>query len=151
MPEVISSFRGKHNSLSNFSNHMVTINDVIYRTSEHAFQAAKATNEEDRAYVASAPTAAEAKKRGRQIKLRPDWDLVNINIMIEILCAKIDQNRDVYDMLIGTGDAILIEGNTWNDKYWGAVFENGEWVGENHLGKCWMILRNVLTKPGDKT
>ena len=43
-------------------------------------------------------------------------------------------------MLLDTGGAVLIEGNTWNDTFWGAC--NGK--GLNHLGRILMTLRHDL-------
>ena len=42
--------------------------------------------------------------------------------------------------LADTEDEELIEGNTWNDTYWGVC----RGVGENHLGKLLMEVREML-------
>jgi hypothetical protein len=44
------------------------------------------------------------------------------------------------DLLLATGDAELIEGNVWNDVFWGVC--NG--IGKNWLGKLLMQVREVL-------
>jgi predicted NAD-dependent protein-ADP-ribosyltransferase YbiA (DUF1768 family) len=43
-------------------------------------------------------------------------------------------------MLKATGDEELVEGNWWNDTFWGVC--NG--VGENNLGKLLMKIRAEL-------
>ena len=44
--------------------------------------------------------------------------------------------------LIGTGDALLEEGNWWGDKFWGVDIKTRE--GENNLGKIIMKIRDEL-------
>lgn len=84
--------------------------------------------------------ASDAKKLGRQVPLRGDWEEVKDNIMYEICKAKFTQNEDLKEKLLATGNDILEEGNTWGDRVWGTV--NG--VGENRLGKILMRVREEL-------
>ena len=63
-----------------------------------------------------------------------------IDIMYNICKAKFTQNETLKTKLLKTGDAMLIEGNTWGDRIWGQV--NG--VGENNLGKILMRIREEL-------
>ena len=84
---------------------------------------------------------AESKKAGRRVTLRPDWEEVKVGIMEEIVRTKFTQNEDLKCWLIGTGDAELVEGNTWHDTCWGVDAKTDE--GQNHLGK---ILMKVLEK-----
>ena len=62
--------------------------------------------------------------------------------MEEIVRAKFTQNPKLKEQLLSTGDAILIERNTWNDRYWGVDIRSG--VGKNHLGKILMKIRSEL-------
>lgn len=51
------------------------------------------------------------------------------------------------DALLNTGEAELIEGNTWGDKFWGAVWDKElGWVGQNWLGKLLMEEREFNQK-----
>jgi ribA/ribD-fused uncharacterized protein len=134
---MIDSFRGEYAWLSNFHVCPVTHRGFAYRSAEHAYQAAKAQTERDRAYVADAPTAAKAKARGREIGTPENWNDVKLAIMREIVYAKFCQNAVLAVQLARTADTELVEGNAWNDTYWGVC--NG--VGENHLGKILMELR----------
>lgn len=43
-------------------------------------------------------------------------------------------------LLLATGEAELIEGNTWGDTYWGVCHG----VGQNHLGCLLMKIRGEL-------
>lgn len=83
---------------------------------------------------------SEAKKYGRRCKLRLDWEDEKIKVMEDIVFNKFQSNDVLKEKLLDTGDALLIEGNDWNDKFWGVC--NGE--GENHLGKILMNVRTML-------
>ena len=64
--------------------------------------------------------------------------------MEEIVRAKFSQNPKLKAELLATGEAQLIEGNTWNDRYWGVDVRSG--IGKNHLGKILMKVRSELKK-----
>ncbi|MFT0803343.1 NADAR family protein [Bacillus swezeyi] len=81
-----------------------------------------------------------AKRKGRRVKLRPDWEEVKETFMYEIVKAKFEQNDQLKNRLLQTGESTLIEGNTWGDRVWGVC--NG--IGENKLGKILMRVRNEL-------
>lgn len=142
--ESIRSFRGNHLFLSNFyrDRQPVLFNGKYYLTAEHAFQAAKATSEEAREYVASAPDAREAKKRGREILCRKDWDQVKVQVMVAIVWEKFSENENLKRALLETGNAYLEEGNWWKDTFWGVC--NGE--GSNILGHILMAVRDGLRR-----
>jgi ribA/ribD-fused uncharacterized protein len=142
MPLVdrIDSFRGKFSFLSNFHSALTCYEAVLYPTSEHAFQAAKSFRPEDREQIRRARTPAEAKKLGRYVNLRPDWDQVRTNVMFYVVLDKFARNPKLLRDLLATRHLPLIEGNTWGDTFWGQV--NGK--GENHLGKTLMSVRSLF-------
>jgi len=77
--------------------------------------------------------------------LRSDWDEIKDSIMLEIVRIKFNSHKDLADKLLATEDKILIEGNTWHDKYWGICYCekcNGE--GKNVLGGILMQVRSEL-------
>ena len=80
-----------------------------------------------------------AKRIGRKVSLRPDWEDVKIPIMLGLLITKFYDAR-LRAMLLETGDAELVEGNYWNDRFWGVDIRTGR--GENHLGQLLMTVRN---------
>lgn len=135
----ITEFRGKYAFLSNFYYAPVTYLNHKYANNEAAFQAQKTTfvNEQKRFYIKHLTNPADAKKLGRKVTLRPDWNQLKIQIMYEVCFAKFIQNPDLMQALLATGDALLVEGNTWGDRFWGKV--NG--FGENHLGRILMDIR----------
>jgi len=150
---VIDEFRGAYAFLSNFHPSPLTVLDdgFVCATAEHAFQSLKATSAADEHYIASAPSAGEAKRRGRQVKLVGDWEDMRTRAMAEVLRAKFEQHPELGRRLAQTGDATLIEGNTWHDQFWGDCRcpEHQATPGENWLGKLLMELRvHVQTQYG---
>ena len=145
MAEVIDSFGGKYEFLSNFSNHKVILFGGEYPTSEHAFQAMKATTERDLEYIRSAPMPAQAKWRGHRITICKDWSKKRDSAMMLVVFSKFALDIDIARELIATGDAELIEGNYHGDDYWGKIRDGyGGWVGQNKLGEILMSVRELL-------
>lgn len=136
---AIRSFRGLYAFLSNFYASEVTYEGITYQNSEAAFQACKSLDNAERLKFANLDPSS-AKRLGRRVALRADWEDVKYNIMKGVVKAKFEQNSDLADWLIATGDAYLEEGNTWGDRTWGTV--NG--VGKNYLGKILMEVRDEL-------
>lgn len=125
----IDRFRGHYEFLSNFSPAPVILDGEIYPTVEHAFQAAKSRDTYDRLRIRTAKTAAEAKKLGRKVFLREDWDRVKLDTMLDLLRQKFASGA-LRRMLAATGDAELEEGNWWGDTFWGTSRGHGEnWLG----------------------
>ena len=85
-------------------------------------------------------TPALAKRYGKAVSMRPNWDEIKVRVMCEIVEAKFTQNPNLTNMLLATEDAILIEGNTWGDTFWGVC----DGKGENNLGKVLMRVRDRL-------
>ena len=138
--DAIVSFLGTNLYLSNFSEYPVSYENITYKSSEAAFQAQKTLDNNERKKFSDLDPS-KAKSLGRRIKLREDWEEVKDNIMYEIVKSKFDQNPDIKEKLINTGDKELYEGNTWNDKYWGVVKEGNNLIGKNTLGKILMKIR----------
>jgi ribA/ribD-fused uncharacterized protein len=137
---TIDEFTGDYHFLSNFYPCNVIYEGLTYPSSEHAYQAAKSTDPDDRIYVKKAPDPSESKKRGRKIDLRPHWNKIKPLIMEDIVTVKFAQNPELRKKLLATGDQKLEEGNDWGDTYWGTV--DGE--GSNMLGFILMRVRENL-------
>lgn len=135
--EKITSFSGEYAFLSNFYPAKIEFDDVVYPTSEHFFVAMKTLDLEDRKHIATIETPGQVKRYGRKLDLRKDWEHVKIRAMNIVVFMKFNQNPDLLEKLLSTGEAELIEGNDWGDTVWGVC--NG--VGENHLGKILMHTR----------
>lgn len=141
---AITSFRGEFAFLSNFYACLVEFEGVMYPSAEHAFQAAKTLDKERRRCIALAPSPTAAKRMGRRLKLRADWEGVKLDVMETILRDKFSDDG-LAESLKATGTRRLVEGNTWGDKYWGKVMnEHGKLEGGNNLGKLLMKIREEM-------
>lgn len=138
----IDCFDGEYAFLSNFYDSPIEKDGIVYPTNEHFFQAMKTLDDEERKRIAAAETPGKAKRMGRSVKLRPDWEQSKIQIMKEGLTLKFLCHKDLAEKLVATGDVWLIEGNWWGDTYWGVC--NG--VGHNMLGNLLMEIRRDLRK-----
>ncbi len=139
----ICEFRNDYDFLSNFYPCQIEYEELFYQNAECAFQAQKCITQEEKLVFCNLP-ASKAKRMGRQVKLRPDWETVKVSIMEEIVRAKFVQNPYLMKKLLNTGELLLIEGNTWKDTFWGVDISSGK--GENHLGKILMNVREELRK-----
>lgn len=135
---AIEEFQGKYRFLSNFWGAPVEFEGLCYPSVEHAFQAAKTLDKEQRKGFLKIK-ANEAKRLGRKVTLRSDWEEVKLSIMKELLIKKF-QHEDLKQKLLMTRPHKLIEGNNWNDTFWGVC--RGE--GQNNLGKLIMEVRDSL-------
>ncbi len=141
---VISSFKGEHRFLSNFYPSPIRYGGYEYPTVEHAYQASKTLDLSEREMVRLQLTPGMAKSAGRRVTMRPDWERHKVVFMEFFLLEKFGDHLELGTKLLATGDAELIEGNTWNDRFWGAVFIAGQFVGENMLGQLLMRVRSQL-------
>ena len=135
-PARIDRFRGDHAFLSNFHRHPFQWRGHSYPTSEHAFQSAKSRDDRERERIRAAASPAEAKRLGRRADLRCDWERIKDDVMHSVLLAKFAVPA-LRDALLDTGDAELVEGNTWGDTYWGVCGGRGR----NQLGRTLMRIR----------
>lgn len=133
---MINSFEGEYAFLSNFYEHPISNGVITFPTNEHYFQAMKTLEDDERLAIARAATPGQAKRIGRSVNLRPDWESIKLDVMETAVRIKFT-DPELAAKLIATGDEELIEGNWWNDTFWGVC--NG--VGENHLGKILMKVR----------
>jgi N-glycosidase YbiA len=144
---------------------VITLEDEIWPTVEHYYQAHKSDSHAYRAAVRAAVTPAQAKrlaanphasgKAGRHSwfrangkEPRADWNEVKLDIMRSADWAKFSQNPDLAELLLGTGDATLIEDSP-SEPFWGI---GPQGTGENWAGRVLMEVRErlkVTRPPGD--
>lgn len=142
---TIVRFDGEHAFLSNF--HPSPVRgplSLLFPTVEHAFQAAKCVRSRDVEMILDARTPGIAKRMGRGVEMRSNWDEIRVEVMEELVWAKFTAPT-LRTKLLSTGDAKLIEGNTWGDTFWGVC--NG--IGENNLGKILMRVRERIRRMDD--
>jgi len=137
----IDSFRGEYRFLSNFWYAKTPYKGIEFLTAEHAYQAAKSTDERFHRLFARYETPGEAKRQGQLVECRSDWNRIKVDVMNAILFSKFSDIH-LMEKLLATGDAELIESNNWGDTFFGIC--NG--VGENWLGRLLMNLRTWETE-----
>ena len=141
---MIKNFEGEYAFLSNFYFSPMIIDNVVYTTNEHFFQAMKSLNPKERQAIVLAPTPGKAKCLGRKVSLRKDWEDIKEEIMLTGLRHKFS-NPELRKKLLATGNEELIEGTTWHDNYWGICdCEACGGQGKNRLGKLLMQVREEL-------
>jgi ribA/ribD-fused uncharacterized protein len=140
--------RDEYGCFSNFSPHPIRLDGKTWPTSEHYFQARKfaGTPDEEEVRRAKSPRIAARMGRSRERPLRKDWESVKDSIMHEAVLAKFTQHADLREVLLATGDSLLVE-HTENDAYWG---DGGDGSGKNRLGQILMIVREELRAGGDR-
>lgn len=136
---MINKFTGEYKFLSNMYPCIVEIEGQKYPSVEHAFQAMKSLDSNDRVAMSVCRSPEEAKQAGKLLNLRSDWEQVKVDLMYQILKEKFS-NPELAQKLKSTEGEELIEGNTWGDNFWGVY--KGQ--GENQLGKLLMKIREEI-------
>lgn len=146
-------FRNEYAFLSNFAPCTVNFEGLAYPNVECAFQAAKTLDVNARIPFTKCK-ANEAKKLGRKIQLRDDWEFIKLDIMDRLLEEKFPSNPahanyNYSRKLMDLGENLnIVEENTWHDNFWGSCICpkcNGK--GKNMLGKALMKRRFRLLYP----
>ena len=135
---MIDKFEGKYRWLSNFAYCVIIYEGMYYPSTEAAYQASKTIITEER-YPFQDYTPRQAKFAGKTVTLRPHWEGVKLAIMEELCVQKFNQ-PSFKTLLLATGEQELIEGNWWNDTFWGVC----KGKGKNHLGRIIMNIRDTL-------
>lgn len=143
MTAPITSFQGDARFLSNFWPCKIHFAGRVFPSVEHAYVACKSEDPKFHLLVCNTTRPGDAKRLGRKVVLRPNWELVKVPFMRGFIWQKFSSlHPNLVERLLATGDALLIEGNTWGDTFWGVC--NG--VGQNHLGKLLMERRKELAQ-----
>ncbi|KAJ7448594.1 DUF1768-domain-containing protein [Mycena galericulata] len=129
---------------TNVSPHPVKYGGKEYPTSAHLFQAFKYMDNHpdiaERIRTASkSPLKARALSVAYEAQEHPDWVRMRVAKMEIALWHKFSQNAELKTLLLGTGDADIV--NYTNQKFWG-VGKTLE--GSNELGKALERVRKSL-------
>lgn len=146
---TISSFEGRWAFLSNFYPVVIEHDGIKYPSLEHAYQAMKTLDHVTRLRISREPTAAGAKARGNRlppILKRSEWPEIKVNVMLVLLRMKFFR-EGLAQQLMDTMPHDLVEGNDWNDTFWGVCHGQGE----NQLGKLLMQVRMELISRNRRT
>lgn len=153
---MINQFRGEYSFLSNFFSSPFTCSfaliqrrEYVFPSVEHFYQASKTTTAEDFDRVMRCATPGETKRMGRHIQLIHSWETVKDSVMLEGVWAKFSQSPALQQKLLATAGQDLMEGNYWNDKYWGVCLKTNQ--GQNKLGHLLMHVRQMLADHCFKT
>ena len=153
--DAIYFYRANEKPYGAFSNlypRQVEFEGRVYPTSEHAYQAGKASKPGVREWILSAPTPSLAAMAAHGLyvwDVVPNWAQIKFDRMRAVLRAKFEQHADLKNLLLSTGDARLVEAGTVNNavnRLWGEV----DGKGENTLGIMLMELRAEYSKPVTK-
>jgi ribA/ribD-fused uncharacterized protein len=146
----ILEFQGQYRWLSNFAPCVVQWGGINYPSVEHAYQAAKLADDHAnlRKRLEVLPmTAGQAKRWGRSIEIRADWERIKVDVMLNLLRQKFS-TAAYKQRLLDTGNCLIQEGNWWGDTFWGVCRGKGE----NRLGFLIMQVRDELrNKNGTST
>ena len=113
---------------------------LVFTCAEAAYQAMKCPS---RASEFQGLNGFDAKKLGREVEVRHDWDVIKVSVMRKILEAKFRNIR--LKLLLSRIEGEIVEDNTWGDKFWGKCHGKGQ----NMLGKLLMEIRDEPCK-GDE-
>ena len=162
MKEItITKVKEESGWLSCMSAYPVIHQGISYKTCEALFQAIRFEGyPEIQKEIQQCPSPMGAKMIARKnrdkLNRGTKWDETPSDIPLMKMCLKLklEQHPELKGKLIATGDAIIIEDCTTHDResarFWGAVNENGKWVGENVFGKLWMEIRKELIDQQNK-
>lgn len=125
---------------------------ILYHTVENFFQAMKTKEFSHRLDISKA-TPGQAKKFGRRLVLRKDWEDIKHSIMEFALRHKFARGTTAHETLMTAKPDELVEYNTHHDNYWGICLcatvngGSGRYMckpkyGQNHLGKALAKLRD---------
>lgn len=125
---------------------------ITYRTPENFYQAMKTTDVAEHLAI-SKMTPSQAKRRGRAIAVRSDWEDIKVRVMDYALRHKFTRDTEAGRRLMQEkGD--IVEHNTWHDNYWGICMCSGLTSspygvrnclnGQNVLGRLLMKIRQDL-------
>lgn len=129
------------------------VEGITYETAEHWMMVKKAElfeDEEIKAEILTAKSAAEAKKLGRKVRnFKPEtWDAHKFEFVVAGNQHKFEQHPEMSEFLLNTNNRILVEASPY-DKIWGIgmaqdhknILRPDCWEGENLLGFALMEVR----------
>lgn len=142
---TINRFEGQYNFLSNFfPSPWVMVDDITFDSVEKAYQASKTIISVEREkFLDPTLTCGMAKRLGREITLRANWEQIKLSIMEDLVRQKFSDYR-LRTLLRDTFPVVLVEGNYWHDQFYGDCYCNKHDTtpGHNWLGKILMKVRD---------
>lgn len=145
--------------LGNMSPHPLTALGMKWRTAEALFQALRfKEHDQTRLLIAAQTSPMQAKMIAKAnavqmiVAPRSPVDVLNMD---QVLRLKLEQHPSLYDQLLATSDALIVEDCTARQNesglFWGAARVGNEWTGRNQLGRLWMELRDAHKTAGSNS
>lgn len=140
-PNEIRVFKGEYAFLSNMYLAPLWWNGKLWRSSEHAYQAAKTLDESEQEEIRACVRPHDTKRKGKFVTMIPEWNSIRVDVMREVVQCKFHQNPKLMELLLATEGMTLIEGNWWHDRFWGVCpYDSNN--GSNWLGRILMEVRD---------
>jgi hypothetical protein len=131
---------------SNLHRRPISFEGRDFPTAEHAYQFGKARKPAVQEWLMAAPSPSLLAMAAHGLyawDIAPGWSQAKVDRMRCVLQSKFSQHADLREILIGTGDARLVESATADssvNRFWGEV--NGQ--GRNMLGTLLMEVRESI-------
>ena len=151
--ETDDEFSGLSNMADGFP---LLVNGTRIPTSEHLYQCLKfPNNPETQREVLSHENPMTLKMVTRtklnKTLIRPDWKDIELDVMYFCLKVKMVWNWVKFgDLLRSTRSREIFDVSSRKDLYWGVMITDDGYVGENHLGKLLMKLRDELMEDDNR-
>jgi len=130
---------------SNFYEAPVIIDNILYKTTEHYYQACKfKKGTVEWTNIVNASTPQEVVKIARALNVPDNWNDIKYNVMKRAVFNKFYQHEHLAKLLRDTGDSFLVEdtvGTVRPDEWWG---NGATGDGRNWLGEILMLVRGTL-------
>ena len=152
----VEAFGGSKDCLSNFYPCDMVFNGMSYKSSEHAYQAEKARKcgrPDLVPKIVEAKSAFQAKKASKEIACDKKWEEQNVDLMEQIVAAKIESVPEVKAYLVNTGSRPIAEAVPFSS-FWGTglareatlATDRSRWPGRNQMGSVLEKIRADLQK-----
>jgi ribA/ribD-fused uncharacterized protein len=135
-----------HREFSNFAPFGIDLDDALWPTVEHYYQAQKFAGPQLRETIrkAAKPVIAKSIADHNKAAIRPDWDAIKDEVMYRAVRRKFELHAQLQELLLATGEQDIVE-SAPNDYYWGVGREG---TGQNRLGKIIERIRAELRAGG---
>ena len=131
-------------NLSRFADTPFLLEDSLWPTVEHYYQALKFLNKGTQQTILELKSPEQAIKFAKQwrnkFKIRKDWNNIKTTVMTRAIYTKCRTHSDIAKKLIATANEKIVE-NSQFDYFWGCGRDKR---GNNHYGKILMNVRDKL-------
>ena len=148
---IIGKIKHEGRCGGNMATFPIEFNGVVWLTSEALFQAMRFDDEKIKQEIRNEKSPMGAKMKAKKyqasmvVEPTSEKDIDNMRLCLKL---KIEQHPELKQKLIDSGDTFIVEDCTRRQRgsglFWGAALVDGEWKGQNQLGKLWMELRATL-------